>query len=599
MEAAATIASTPATAPTARALPRSPVLNAFRLNPFRVLRVALDVGPDEAVWRAEELLTLRRAGLPPPYPDLLPWLPEPDEPEFRQALQAVEEPLRRLVEGLFWFDPSAGPDGLLATLAEPELPERPPPPAPAPAGDGEATGPSPQASAPAGMADAEVPGALNRANLALLHGALSLSDQWSGGRPLAAAEAPTVAWSVDEGLTVAGDPHLLALDGGREARRCEAAAGLWREAIRRWMDLLRDPALERHVRAAIARLGDETVGEEDAETVLSAASTRLMDLLAGEIKLQVLDGRWGRVRALLEVARGAGFDGRRWAAALRPLRSIFRTEAAELEPLMGDQQSPSLRDVELYLGRVKSLAGRWAGLDPEGWLGLGEVVDEAVGKAVAALMKHQNYGLLDRLKKALGQARDAAAADSTKRRIEAHSAGLDGLARWECHFCRAREMDPKFSAMISGKKETGRTYSGNTTTIHYQIMRNIVQRCGRCADFHGFLLSVGSRTRWIMAAPLAIIYLYILFQYYPGNERDVSGWLFLLALSLIPALIFLAAAGKVARGVAALAFTPGGERRYWDYRDSRQYKELKAEGFGEISIDATPQAFQNAVKGRK
>jgi hypothetical protein len=345
------------------------------------------------------------------------------------------------------------------------------------------------------------------------------------------------------------------------------------------------------------RLGDESVGEEDAETVLSAAATRLMDLLAGELKLQVLDGHWGRARRLLEVARGAGFDERKWTAALRPLRSLFRTEAAGLEPLLGDRESPRLEDVELYLRRVSGLAGRWASLDPEGWLGLNEVIDEAVGKAVAVLSQHENYGLIDRLKKSLTLARDSAASGSLKRRIEAQSERLDGLSRWECHFCRAREADPQYSALLSGKKETHRTQYGNTITIHYQIMRDIVQRCGRCADFHEYLRSVKSLTRGIMIVPFAIVWLYIFYNYV--TTREVIPLLILLGIAGVVTWVGASIAAAIAQSIAAHVFTPKGERAYWKYKDSRQYKGLRSEGFGEITLDMSRNAFENAVKNRK
>ena len=90
---------------------RSSVLGEFRSNPFRVLRVPIDVGVDQAIWKAEEVLTRLRAGLPAADADLLPWLPEPDETETRQAVQRVEEPLRRLTDQMFWFDPERDPDG--------------------------------------------------------------------------------------------------------------------------------------------------------------------------------------------------------------------------------------------------------------------------------------------------------------------------------------------------------------------------------------------------------------------------------------------------------------------------------------------------------
>src|SRR5436305_4201943 len=101
---------------------RSPILNEVRLNPFRVLRLPVGAGVDEAIWKSEEALTLLRAGVADPDPELLPWLPPPGEPEIRQAVQAAEEPLRRLLARLSWFDFDNDPDAAplwqaLASLA--------------------------------------------------------------------------------------------------------------------------------------------------------------------------------------------------------------------------------------------------------------------------------------------------------------------------------------------------------------------------------------------------------------------------------------------------------------------------------------------------
>ena len=196
-------------------LPRSgrfPVLDHFRTNAFRILRLQPGVGVDQAIWQAEESLTLLRAGLPSPRPDLLPWLPEPDEPEIRQAVQRIEEPLQRLLDELFWFDLEHDPDGdlLRRALAEldpsaldeylargepdglPRVPvaainhdgtiEASPDSAPA-----TGTNTSPDRDAPVDAVaepDTEgVPRLLNQANLRLLLAGLSIHDFLPGGMP--------------------------------------------------------------------------------------------------------------------------------------------------------------------------------------------------------------------------------------------------------------------------------------------------------------------------------------------------------------------------------------------------------------------------------
>ena len=58
--------------PGTRRTMRSPVLNQLRLNPFRALGIPVDVSTVEALWKAEELLTLTRGGLSDALPYELP-----------------------------------------------------------------------------------------------------------------------------------------------------------------------------------------------------------------------------------------------------------------------------------------------------------------------------------------------------------------------------------------------------------------------------------------------------------------------------------------------------------------------------------------------
>src|SRR5262245_9947290 len=83
---------------------RSPGLDHFRLNVFRLLRLPLGISREEALWKAEKSMTLARAGLPHPEPDPLTWLAPADNIELGQAAQSIEEPIKRLIDQLSWFD---------------------------------------------------------------------------------------------------------------------------------------------------------------------------------------------------------------------------------------------------------------------------------------------------------------------------------------------------------------------------------------------------------------------------------------------------------------------------------------------------------------
>ncbi len=262
---------------------RSPVLQQFRTNPFRVLRVSPSIAVDQAIWKAEEALTLLRAGLPRSEPDLLPWLPEPDEPETRQAVQRIEEPLRRLTDELFWFDLDRDADGdlLRRALVELEpavlneylgrcvhdgLPHRP---IVKLAVDGvfqvstngvaatdsawESDEPAPPDKTPV-VETAGVPRLLNHARLRLLLAALSLYDALPDGVSVPDADDADPAdavtsrfeWVQWRGLDIAENPHELDLTGGRHVLRTRRTVALWSDCAGTL-----DPA---HERAGVPRV---------------------------------------------------------------------------------------------------------------------------------------------------------------------------------------------------------------------------------------------------------------------------------------------------------------------------------------------------------
>ena len=76
-------------------------------NPYRILGLPplatmRDVSRRVSEFRAHHLLNIN-----PTYPNDLPWLrPVDRSPDaIRQAAQRLEDPLARLEESLFWFDP--------------------------------------------------------------------------------------------------------------------------------------------------------------------------------------------------------------------------------------------------------------------------------------------------------------------------------------------------------------------------------------------------------------------------------------------------------------------------------------------------------------
>jgi hypothetical protein len=600
---------------------RSPVLSQFRTNPFRVLRARLDVGVDEAVWKSEEALTRLRAGLGLADGELIPWLAEPDEPEIRQAVQRIEEPLRRLTDQLFWFDTARDPEGellgqALATL-DPDLLNRylaggklddlPQSATPSNDQNGILVVPTNEAhmageasplcdSGPKEMhADvlaAEMPRLLNHANLRLLLAALSLYDVLPDG--VCISDSPrdgekasgTINWRWWRGLEMCENPHSLELDRGRRYLRARRAVGFWNDALAYWLRLAKATAFHACVQANIARLEDDVVSADDAEVIVNSVTARITDLLVGEVKVQLLAGRIDRVRALLLAAAKSDLEPRRWGLAFKPLRPLFRTEAALLEPLLA-RDDLCFDDCALYLARLKTLRSRWATLDSKGWLGLDELGDEAVVKACASLGSLESYYAVDRLKALYGAAMGLASADSLKERITAAVSRINGFEHYSCHFCKSREMNLFSSVVIKGKRESHRSYGFNSTTVHYFVKANIIPRCSRCSDLHAYCWNCSSTSRKALGVALAASIGYLAWAKSLGSDHELGGFLVLAAIAAL--IIWLP--GLLIRWTAALLATPRGERRYWRASTAKAYQEMKSEGY-KLSVDYRRDAFE-------
>jgi hypothetical protein len=602
---------------------RSPVLAQFRTNSLRVLRLQPGVGVDQAIWQAEAALTRLRAGLPSPEPDLLSWLPEPEEPEIRQAVQRIEEPLQRLADELLWFDLERDPDGDLLRRAlaeldpallnlylgrgEPDglpLPSRPvrspdgtftvPPRSstdladngqPSPDGD-------PPSGACSGVTAADVPRLLNQANLRMLLAALSLYEALPDGVAAAANggtadRTESVAWTWCHGLRSCQNPHQLGLADGPRGPGGERSISLWSDSLARWMRLVQVPVFLEFVNQRTLLLEDEAIGADDSEAIIASATTRLLDLLSGEVKVQLLAGRVERVGALLEVARTSDVDPRRWGMAFRQLRPLIRTEVSELDALLPGDEDRRFDDAALYLSRLRTILTRWRSYDSSGLLGLGEIGDEAVSKVCQWLAPTESYAAVERLKALYADAMGLASAESLRQRIATTVTRLNGLDHWVCHFCRRREMELQRSVVITGKRESHRTFGYNSTTIHYVIEANVIPRCARCSALHDYLWGVGGTFRSALGVAIAGCVGVVLWTRLLGEDADLGVYLIPAAV----AALMVWTPGFLARWTAALLVTPRGERKYWKARTAKQYRDVASKS-SKMTIDYRRNALE-------
>jgi hypothetical protein len=579
---------------------RSPGLNRFGRNPFRVLRLPASASSKQAVWKADKVLALARVGMPLSGVEPLPWLPAADELEIQQAAQAMEEPLRRLIEQLLWFDFEVDPRGEILQGAlrgddpaalKAALSARGTDPLAAPAGA------TPPDASLASERIAAVARWINDANLRLLLGLAALHGV--GPRPPVEAtpqkagvtKRPEIQWQEGGGLRFVENPHALIRRSSKSASAL-AFEGLLREGLAGWAQILKDGSFEGYLRHQIAKLEDDLVGGDDIEPITRAVRAELAAIIADEMKLFTLDGRMDRTFVLARVATKSGIEPEVWIHSFRPLRHLFRAELDELGGLVDESAPANLENIELYLKRLGALVKRWKGLDTSGVLGLAQMLDEGVSRAFERLRSLQGEGALadqiariEPIQQALVAAHAVARSKSLKERLGAYSERLEGTRKHACHFCRLREAS-EYPVVLVSKKETSResNYLTNTVTIHYEIRRQIVQRCEPCADGHEFIRSVGISIAVVIAA------IYIMWLLLLSASHNEAVPLFLANLIPIGMVAFMLR--WIALAIIRRLLIPRGHKYSTDVRGSAGYAEIRHHG-DSISIKTAKYALRN------
>jgi hypothetical protein len=553
-----------------RARVRSPGLAQFRKSPFRLLRLPLTATAQQAVWQCDKALARARVGMSLPDPDPLPWLPPGDELELQEAAQTMESPLARLVEQLLWF-------------------ERPEVRAALAAADGAALRAA-LATAPATVADR-----VDHANLELLLGLSALRGVGPALTSAAAAPPAELRWRDHGGLRLVEDPHRAVAAAGALHKDLAWADQLGR-ALAGWGALLDDVDFEAHVVTKIEALGDELLGADDAEAVLAALRARLADLIVGETRLELGQGRLAAVAQLAALAGKSGLDHEVWLVAFRPLRAQFEAELAELQPEAATGKG-EVEDVAAYLDRLGALAGRWRSLDDAQLLGLGALIDDAAGDALDRLKRSPATQQLEpRFREVLRRVGAVAISPSVRERIKAYEDRLTDYQGAMCHFCGKRELEASSCASLSSQRETSRTRYGNTTHIQYALGARPVGRCPRCAQVHDFILRAGHLLFGALAASVLVIG--ILHPRTWFTTVSTGAGLVLMAVGVGAAFLL----GYLGRGIVARLITDRGDKRFDDYHGCRGEQGLRDDGFFSMKYDFRANAWelvnQQGVKAR-
>jgi hypothetical protein len=573
---------------------RSPGLAAFRLNAFRVLRLKVSAAANEAVWKSEKILSRRRAGLDDPDPEIIGWLPLPDEIDLREAAQRIEEPLRRLRDQLLWFDFDGDPRGselrkaltdadtnaLVAYLAiddkDIQIDEAPE----SEDGDTDYEERARKRQMPL------IAHRLNQANtrfllaLSWLHGAGPLPLP---GNPGAKRTAPKLAFKEGGGIAAAKGVHELFPADPPEGRKA-AWPSMLRDALTRWGALLKNPWLSSYVEAAITALDDDLVTADDVEPLMNAVATAIADSVVGEMKLLMLAGGIDRVLELLGIATASGIDPTHWTVAFRPIRALFRAELDDLGTLIDPGKPANLRELDLYLQRVAALGAMWASVETDETFGLDQMIDGAVNQAIDRVRSIENAAaVLDRIEEVLDAAAKMAKSPSTSERAKEMMRNVASHREGLCNYCNKRSAKAASSCVLNGKKEISRERIFNGVRITYSTTVALVSRCETCAELHDFFKQ--SRNVIIGLACGVVVLGWVLFQSTDG------GIIFVGAL-------LAAAAAFIAFSTLTWRLTPKGETSYSSYRQSEGYRRLADQGYNIESYDYTRDAGGKLMRAR-
>ena len=587
------LAAAPEAADADAGVARSPGLAAFRLNAFRVLRLKVSAAANEAVWKSEKILARRRAGLDDPDPEIIGWLPLPDEIDLREAAQRMEEPLRRLRDQLLWFDFDGDPRGgelrkalsdadttaLVGYLAindkDIQVEE-----AESEDGDTDYEETARKRQMPL------IAHRLNQANARLLFALSWLHETGPlplAGNPGARRTTPKLVFKDENGVAAAKRVHALFPADAPEGRKA-AWPSMLRDGLTRWGALLKNPWLSSYLESAITALDDDLVTSDDVEPLMNAVATAIADAVVGEMKLLMLAGGIDRVLELLGIATASGIDPSHWTVAFRPIRALFRTELDDLGTLIDPTKPANLRELDLYLQRVAALGAMWASVETDETFGLDQMIDGAVNQAIDRIRSIENASaVLDRIEEVLGEAAKMAKSPSTAERAKEMARNVASHREGLCNYCEKRSAKAASSCVLKGKKEVSRERIFNGVRITYSTTVSLVSRCETCAELHGFFRQ--TRNVIIILACILVGVGWIMFQSSEGGIIFVG--------------MLLAAAGAfISFTTLTWRLTPKGETSYSSYRKSEGYRRLADQGYGIESYDYTRDAGARLMKER-
>jgi hypothetical protein len=598
-------------------------LELFRLNPFRVLRLPVTATSKQAIWQAGHLISLSRMNLPFQEPDLLPWLPCNSEMEIKQAAQKMEEPQQRIAEQLFWFDIARDPQGALLSegllKTQPQklwkfLQIR----------DLELSLESISTAEKKGAVSEKLPTVfsycIDQANLRIL---LALSAFYGIGPQMndkkffpnksneKSCTSVTFCWEKDSYSPSVMNPHELLSSIDDNVQIVSVWKELWIEALDGWSKVINNPLFPFYLKHLFYELGEEMLDEGVADLIYHVVSTRLSDILSGEIKNALNEGESLNLSILVDIVAKARFRQNIWNTSFTNLCYFFQSELSELNCLIENEALVTPEDIQLYFNRLRGVNRKWKGIDPQNMIGLLKLVDDAVLKGFGAItaLKPFKYHL-KAMESLLEAAAENAHSKSLKEKIDSYRSQVNPLCQHElCRFCKKRNSDPKFPLIIKGKKEIGEKDYLILKRIRYNIRWIILPRCEICADFHQFITNI--------PFCFCLVFIFSVFMLFGGLRIILRTGPFLLRIAAMLVSIvlgfkyFLSTNKNIMAGdlnisgidlhglqgkVLAFLSIPIHLTPFYKIKEMESYRELFSSGYDVQGIYLSKNAFKYAPK---
>jgi hypothetical protein len=416
----------------------------YRFNAFRILGIGVDATPRDLAQRKDKLRIMEKLNMKDGAGGALPLVPPPGADATRAALQRLHDPVRRLVDELFWFWPhelgrSAGDAALLAL----------------------------------GRQDVQV-----------------ALDTWLRQESYQSESNVSV-----HNLAVLFHTQALDLEGAAATRDLTADERkkrdqCWRETGRRWKRLLGQEGFWSRLSARIRDLQDPRLTTGTSRRFRESLPLALLSISAHLAVEAAERGAYEDAKRHTQIMREWGFEATAVEEALRRATQPLRRRIMDLCQHAREQGKDDARHANVAAcNLLEQTAPMLKALDcvlPEGHATREAAHDEVALGAFSPVIDYGNETEdWVETRRLLDLVRAAAASASTRNRIDQNIATVDGnVAIGRCHFCEQGQADDACPIEIAMHGDVQKFPIPGGTRTTWRHMKVKVPRCAQCRQVH-------------------------------------------------------------------------------------------------------------------